>query len=196
MADRLHTLTAVYQSERADRAATQTVSLAAIGVAMTYLVGTIAFYDKLDLLGWAISLLPFPLLCAAAFHSQLLNLAAVRARSILTLEHILLAAIGPDNHPLDPTHVGVTASEVATNIHTARTPHRLSMLIAYGGLGIIHLAYTILMLVKAVRHITGWVAIPAGLYLILLVPIALAWRDSTTRFNFRTATSADSTATS
>lgn len=185
MADRLHTLTAVYQSERADRAATQTVSLAAIGVAMTYIVGTIAFYDKLDLLGWAISLLPFPLLCTAAFHSQLLNLAAVRARSILTLERALLAATEHDHdHPLDPTRIGVTASEYATNIHTARASHRLAILIAYGGMGLIHLGYTVLMLVKAARHLAGWIAIPSGVYLILLIPIALAWRDSTRRLDF------------
>jgi len=134
--DRLPVFTAIYQSERADRAATQTVSLAVIGVAMTYLVGTIAFYDKLDLLGWAISLLPFPLLCIAAFHSQLLTLAAVRARSILTLERTLLTATGSDDdHPVDLPHIGVTASEHATNIHTAGTPHRITMLIAYGGLG-------------------------------------------------------------
>jgi hypothetical protein len=57
-----------------------------MGAAVTYLVGTIAFYDKLDLLGWAICLLPFPLVCIAAFHALLLNLAAVRARSILTHE--------------------------------------------------------------------------------------------------------------
>ncbi|HWO59917.1 MAG TPA: hypothetical protein VNO31_07785, partial [Umezawaea sp.] len=52
-------------------------------------------------------------------------------------------------------------------------------------LGIIHLAYTALMLIKAARHITGWVALPATLYLIVLIPIALAWRDSITKLNFR-----------
>jgi hypothetical protein len=195
--DRLSVLTAIYQSERADRATTQTVSLATIGVAMTYLIGTIAFYDKLDLLGWAISLLPFPLLCTAAFHSQLLNLAAVRARSILTLEHALLTTTDPDHgHPLDPSHIGATASEHATNIHTAGTPHRLTMLIAYGGTGIIHLAYTALMLTKAAHHLSGWVAIPAVFYLILLIPTTLAWRDSTTKLNFPATTNSNSTTSS
>ncbi|MFD4637327.1 hypothetical protein ACFWN2_08440 [Lentzea sp. NPDC058436] len=184
MPDRLHVLATIYQSDRADRATTLTVSLATIGVATTYLIGTIAFYDKLDLLGWAISLLPFPLLCTAAFHSQLLNLAAVRARSILTLEHALLAASGPDeSHPLEPSHIGATATEHATNIHTASTSHRLAMLIAYGGAGIIPLAYTALMLIKAAHHLSGWVAVPAAFYLILLVPITFAWRDSAAKLD-------------
>lgn len=169
MADRLPALIAVYQSDRSDRVTTLTVSLATMGAAVTYLVGTIAFYDKLDLLGWAISLLPFPLVCIAAFHSQLLNLAAVRARSILTLEREILG--NPD--------VGATATELATNLHTAPTPHRLTTLISYGGVGVIHLTYLVLMLVKAGRHLHGWVAVPAVVYVALLVPIAAAWRHST-----------------
>ncbi|WP_086663635.1 hypothetical protein [Lentzea kentuckyensis] len=172
MADRLHALIAVYQSDRADRVTTLTVSLATMGAAVTYLVGTIAFYDKLDLLGWAISLLPFPLVCIAAFHSQLLNLAAVRARSILTLEREILGAGGPAD-------VGAAATELATNIHTAPVPHRLTTLITYGGVGLINLTYLVLMLVKAGSHIHGWVAVPAVGYVALLVPIAAAWRHST-----------------
>lgn len=197
MPDRLHVLTTIYQSERADRATTQTVSLATIAVATTYLIGTIAFYDKLDLLGWAMSLLPFPLLCTVAFHSQLLNLAAVRARSILTLEHALLTTTNPDqSHPLDPSHIGATATELATNIHTAGTPHRLAMLIAYGGTGIIPLAYTTLILTKAAHHLSGWIAVPAAFYIILLIPITFAWRDSTTNFNLHVTTNSNPTTSS
>lgn len=170
MTDRLPALIAVYQSDRADRVTTLTVSLATMGAAVTYLVGTIAFYDKLDLLGWAIILLPFPLLCIMAFHSQLLNLAAVRARSILTLERAILGG--------GPPGVGVTATEFATNIHTAPAPHRISTLIAYGGVGLINMTYLVLMLVKAGSHMHGWVAVPAALYAVLLVPIAAAWRLS------------------
>lgn len=192
MGDRLPALIAIYQTDRADRATTLNVSLATMGAAVTYLVGTIAFYDKLDLLGWAISLLPFPLICIAAFHSQLLNLAATRARSILTLERALLdhtdqAATTP---PLDPTHIGATASELATNIHTAPTPHRIATLIAYGGVGTIHLAYITLMLVKATHHLHGWIAIPATLYAALLIPIATAWRHSTRDLDLRQITNA------
>ncbi|KOV81763.1 hypothetical protein [Nocardia sp. NRRL S-836] len=171
MADRLPALIAVYQSDRADRVTTLTVSLATMGAAVTYLVGTIAFYDKLDLLGWALSLLPFPLVCIMAFHSQLLNLAAVRARSILTLEREIFCGGGPSG-------VGVTATEFAINVHTAPAPHRISTLIAYGGVGLINMTYLVLMLVKACSHIHGWVAVPALLYAALLVPIAAAWRLS------------------
>ncbi|NUT49912.1 MAG: hypothetical protein HOV94_21770 [Saccharothrix sp.] len=187
MADQLTALIAVYQSDRADRATTLNVSLATMGAAVTYLVGTIAFYDKLDLLGWVIALLPFPLICIAAFHSQLLNLAAARARSILTLEHALLHQ--PDTTPhVDTTRVGATAGELATNIHTAATPHRIATLIAYGGVGAIQLAYITLMLVKAAHHIHAWVTIPAVLYATMLIPIAAAWRHSTHNLDLRPAT--------
>ncbi|SFR29857.1 hypothetical protein SAMN04488564_12246 [Lentzea waywayandensis] len=172
MADRLQALIAVYQSDRSDRVTTLTVSLATMGAAVTYLVGMIAFYDKLELLGWAISLLPFPLVCIAAFHSQLLNLAAVRARSILTLEREILG-------DAMPASVGATATELATNIHTAPVPHRLTSLISYGGVALINLTFIVLMLVKAARHLQGWVAVPAVVYAVLLVPIAAAWRHST-----------------
>ncbi|ANZ41699.1 hypothetical protein BBK82_42880 [Lentzea guizhouensis] len=188
MSDDLGVLTAIYQSDRADRSTTLTVSLATMGAAVTYLVGTIAFYDKLDLLGWAISLLPFPLVCIAAFHAVLLNLAAVRARSILTLERALLDRMtGPDASSLDRGEIGVTASEKAGNLHTAHPAQRAAILIAYGGVGTIYLGYIGLMLVKAAPHLSGWIAVPAAGYASLLVPVALAWRHSTANFDFEHA---------
>jgi hypothetical protein len=186
VADRLQVLTAIYQSDRADRSNTLTVSLATMGAAVTYLIGTIAFYDKLDLLGWAISLLPIPLLCVAAFHAQLVNLAAIRAGSILTLEHALLTATTtPDTPTINPDAIGVTASEQATNIHTAHTSIRISLAIAYGGVGSIYLAYIAFMLIKAAHHMTGWITIPALMYIALLVPIGFAWKHSTTNLDLR-----------
>ncbi|MFD4671362.1 hypothetical protein ACFWNN_16625 [Lentzea sp. NPDC058450] len=181
MADRLQVLTAIYQADRADRGSTLTVSLATMGAAVTYLVGTIAFYDKIDLLGWAIALLPFPLLCIAAFHANLLTVAALRARSILALEQELAAAAGG----LDSEKIGVIASERATNVHTAPKAQKFATIIAYGGVGLIYLAYIALMLVKAAKHLNGWVAVPITVYAVLLVPIALAWHRSTTLLDFR-----------
>ena len=184
MSDDLSVLTAIYQSDRADRSTTLTVSLATMGAAVTYLVGTIAFYDKLDLLRWAICLLPFPLVCIAAFHALLLNLAAVRARSILTLERALLDQVPwPDESP-DRGEIGVTASERAGNLHTAHPSQRAAILIAYGGVGIIYLGYIGLMLVKAAAHLSGWVAVPIAVYAALLAPVALAWRHSMANFDF------------
>lgn len=178
MFDSQQVLTAIYQSERADRSTAFTVSLATMGAAVTYLAGTIAFYDKLDTLGWIIALLPIPMICIAAFHSLLINLAAVRARSIITLENTLLHGIPDPN--IDLTHIGVTASERATNIHTAATAQRVALIIAYGGVGIVYLAYVILTLVKATSHIHWWTMIPAITYSGLLVPIAASWRHGTT----------------
>ncbi|MGW5053910.1 hypothetical protein [Actinokineospora sp. NPDC004072] len=180
MSNRQQALTAIYQSDRADRSTAFTVSLATMGAAVTYLVGTIAFYDKLDTLGWVIALLPFPMICIAAFHAVLINLAAVRATSILALEQALLLATAPNTGPdLDPTRIGVTASEHATNIHTARPAQRAALIIAYGGVGLIYLAFIALMLTKAAHHLHAWTIIPAAVYVALLVPIALAWRDGT-----------------
>ncbi|MEV6239749.1 hypothetical protein [Lentzea sp. NPDC051838] len=183
MADRLQILTSIYQADRADRSSTLTVSLATMGAAVTYLVGTIAFYDKIDLLGWAIALLPFPLVCIAAFHATLLNVAALRARSILTLERELVSAAQIPG--VDMSTVGVIASERATNVHTAPHAQRFAVIIAYGGVGIIYLAYIALMLVKAARHLSGWVAVPSTAYALLLIPIALAWHRSTLLLDFR-----------
>ncbi|WP_157984447.1 hypothetical protein [Lentzea terrae] len=185
MSDDLSVLTAIYQSDRADRSTTLTVSLATMGAAVTYLVGTIAFYDKLDLLRWAICLLPFPLVCIAAFHALLLNLAAVRARSILTLERALLGHVSePDGSSVERGAIGVGASERAGNLHTAHPSQRAAILIAYGGVGIIYLGYIGLMLVKAAAHMSGWVAVPVAGYAALLVPVALAWRHSMANFDF------------
>ncbi|MEU3979157.1 hypothetical protein AB0F77_03455 [Streptomyces sp. NPDC026672] len=179
MSDRLQVLTAVYQSDRADRSSTLTVALATMGLAVTYVVGTIAFYDKLDLLGWAIGLLPFPLVCVLAFQAHLVNLAAVRARSILTLERALLDAVEAEAGPrLDRAVVGATAGERASNIHTATRWQRAVVLIAYAGAGLVHVAYIVLMLVKAARHLSAWTALPAVCYAALLVPVVLAWRRS------------------
>ncbi|MEU3855205.1 hypothetical protein [Streptomyces sp. NPDC029554] len=184
MSDRLHVLAAIYQSDRADRSSALTVSLATMGAAVTYLIGTIAFYDKLHLLSWSICLLPFPLICAAAFQAQLVNLAAVRARSILTLERTLLDAVEPaGGTALDRNIIGTTASEQASNLHTASTAQRGAILVSYGGVGLIYVAYTLLMLVKAARHMSAWVAVPAALYILLLVLIALAWRHCVANLN-------------
>ncbi|SDF36068.1 hypothetical protein SAMN05216553_101258 [Lentzea fradiae] len=186
MSDDLGVLTAIYQSDRTDRSTTLTVSLATMGAAVTYLVGTIAFYDKLDLLGWTICLLPFPLVCVAAFHAVLLNLAAVRARSILTLERVLLDRV-PEGSPPDRREIGVTASERAGNLHTAHPSQRAAILIAYGGVAATYLGYVVLMLVKAARHMSGWIAVPVVAYVVLLVPVALAWRHSTANFDLEPA---------
>ena len=94
-------------------------------------------------------MLPFPLVCIAAFHASLLNLAAVRARSILTLERELVSAAAVPG--VDMNTIGVTASELATNVHTAPRAQRFATIIAYGGVGLIYLAYIALMLVKAAR---------------------------------------------
>lgn len=179
MSDRLHVLTVIYQSDRADRSSTLTVSLATMGAAVTYLVGTIAFYDKLDLLGWAISLLPFPLVCVLAFQAQMVNLAAVRARSILTLEKAILDAVEPPAGPrLDRAVLGVTASERASNLHTAARWQRGATIIAYAGVGLIDVLYVVLMLIKAAPHLSVWLAVPATVYGALLVLVALAWHHS------------------
>lgn len=188
--ERVHVLTTLYQSDRSDRASTLNVSLATMGAAVTYLIGTIAFYDKLDTLGWTIALLPLPLVCVAAFHSLLVNVAGIRARSILHLEAALLDAVetrpaGERHIAIDRTLVGVTASEAKTNIHTAPTVVRVTTMIAYGGIGIIYLGYIVLMLWRAARHVGGWVAIPAAGYLALLVPTALSWRQSMSNLDVR-----------
>ncbi len=188
MSDRLHVLTAVYQSDRADRSSALTVSLATLGAGVAYLIGTIAFYDKLGLLDWSISLLPFPLICVAAFQVQLVNLAAVRARSMIVLERALLDAVEPvAGSPLDRTAIGVTASERAANLHTAVPAMKAAVLIAYGGVGIVFVAYTGLMLVKAAPYLDVWIVAPTICYVALLVPIALAWRASITALDLRGA---------
>ncbi|PSL51374.1 hypothetical protein B0I31_1213 [Saccharothrix carnea] len=179
MSDRIHVLTAIYQSDRADRATNFTISLATMGAAVTYLIGTVAFYDKLDLLHWAIALLPLPLLCIAAFHALLLNLAAIRAHSILILEEALLTTTRTtDTHDVDHTHIGTSATERATNIHTAPRVVTVATLIAYGGIGLIYPLYTGLMLVKATRHLHTWIILPSTVYLALLAAITLMWRRS------------------
>ncbi|MER5262721.1 hypothetical protein ABTZ99_11650 [Actinosynnema sp. NPDC002837] len=180
--DRLQVLSTIYQADRADRATTFNVSLATMAAAVTYLVGTVAFYDKLDLLGWVISLLPFPLICVAAFHTMLVNLAAVRARSILHLERHLLDSVDTS---LERAVVGATATESHTNIHTAAAYQRVAILIAYGGVGVVHVGYAVLMLWKAARHLSGWVAVPAVVYAALLALIGIAWKEGLARLDFR-----------
>jgi hypothetical protein len=191
LSDHLQVLSTIYQADRADRATAFNVSLATMAAAVTYLVGTVAFYDKLNMLGWAVSLLPFPLICVAAFHSMLVNLAAVRARSILHLERHLLGSIDTS---LEHAVVGATAAESRSNIHTAPVYLRVAILIAYGGVGVIYVGYAVLMLWKAARHLSGWTAVPAVVYAALLVLIGIAWKESLTGLDFRDETDVRTTA--
>lgn len=184
MSDRLHVLTAIYQSDRSDRSTALTVSLATMAAAVTYLIGIIAFYDKLDLMGWAISLLPSPLFCVAAFQAHLLNLAAVRARSILKLEKILLDAVEPVGSTLDRDTIGVTASERATNLHTAPAPQRAVIVLSYGGVCLIYPTCTALLLAKASYHMGPWIAVPSVCYAVMLVLLVVAWRDCINGLDF------------
>ncbi|GGY14599.1 hypothetical protein [Streptomyces djakartensis] len=184
MSDRLHVLTAIYQSDRSDRSTALTVSLATMAAAVTYLIGIIAFYDKLDLLGWTVSLLPLPLFSVAAFQAHLLNLAAVRARSILTLEKALLDAVEPVGSTLDRDTIGVTASERASNLHTAPAPQRAVILLSYGGVCLIYPACTALLLAKAADHMAAWIAVPSVCYAVMLVFVVAAWRDCIRSLDF------------
>ena len=49
------------------------------------------------------------------------------------------------------------------------------------------------MLAKAAPHLGGWVAVPAAFYLILLIPITFAWRDSAAKLNFHAITNSNPT---
>ncbi|GAB2835473.1 hypothetical protein GCM10027200_38970 [Lentzea nigeriaca] len=70
-------------------------------------------------------------------------------------------------------------------MHTAPKAQRLAIIIAYGGVGVINLAFITLMLVRAARHLSFWTAVPIAAYAALLIPIGLAWRTSTARLDFR-----------
>ena len=184
MLESLQTLATIYQADRADRSSTVAVSLATMAAAVTYVVGTIAFYDKLDALGWGIALLPIPLLSIAAFHSLLVDLAAARAKSILTIERLLINAL-PEGLNFDRAAIGVTATEPRANVHTAPAAQRAAILIAYGGVGASYLGYVAVMLWRAAGHLAGWVAVPAAVYLVLLVLIGRSWFLSTGSLDFR-----------
>lgn len=151
---------AIYGAERADSASILNTSLSLVAAGVAYLIGTIAFWDKFDLLGGWIVLLPFPLACVSAFHSVLLALAAVRTTSVLLLEELLKEAARISKR-IDCDAIGAMAGERVMNMQRAHSWYlKASSVLAYGGVGAIILGYTTIVLMRSAGYIGAWVIAP------------------------------------
>ena len=141
--DRVAALTALYQAERSDEAAKQTLNAAVVGLALTYAGITLGLINQVPLEQWIFVLLPAPLWVVAVYLGLFAATQRRRGRSVVVLEHHLLeiAALSPREREV----VGQTALRDVREWRSASTPNRASLVITFGGELALLLAYTVYM---------------------------------------------------
>lgn len=173
-------LSSLYQADRSDNSTNLSASLALLGANIAYAGVTLAFSDQFSKLNdTLVVLLPIPLWIVAAFHSLIVSAGMLRAVSIQVLERELIRrAKIPDDVKIV---VGYQAPEGVMNIKPAAWVHKLAIVLANGGSGLIAIPYTVYILFS--REIEGMLRGGAlFVYVFVALITALSWTEGLKRY--------------
>lgn len=176
--EQISVLTALYQAERSDASAMQTINSAVVALAVAYGGATAVLFagdPSAKVNGWLAAVLPAPLWVVAVFLASFTAAQARRILSALVLERALLEKSALPMHEREV--VGVHTTWSVTEFHQAAVPAKLSLVVAFGGELLLVSGYTVLMLERASAQDVGafvWIG-PGVVYLALFALVATVW---------------------
>ena len=169
---------ALYQGEKADATGIFNVAMAMMGIAAAYLVGAVGYINNLGAtnLGPLAFLLPAPLWLILAYNSLLTLNSMMHGSSVRILEDQLFSLAA-----FDPALRGFIGSKGGDRIMDARESHpshKWATRLAFGGLGVGILAFTIYILWSAWNSVHVIIALAiAGVYAIAMAVILWSWKN-------------------
>jgi hypothetical protein len=176
--DQVSALTGIYQAERSDAAAMQTINAAVVGLAIAYAGVTITLLgqgvpEKISPL--VLSTLPAPLWIVAVFLGLFSAAQALRHRSAIVLEHKLFEFC--DLSDFECKQIGLSGIERVMDWRRGTPLTKASLIVAFGGELVLVVGYTVLMLTEAYVYrprLTTWV-VPTTIYAALLAVLVATW---------------------
>jgi hypothetical protein len=174
---RVAALAALYQGEKTDASYIFNTAMAMMGIAVTYVVGAIAFLGNPNrgAIPWLfLLLLPVPLWLIVAFHSLITLNAMSHGISVKIIEDALFEA---SELRVRRDLVGSAAGDKIMDIMQEKLVHKLTTVVVYAGVGCLVIGFTIYALHSARGGVgNGFVWVLAIVaYSLLLIMVALSW---------------------
>lgn len=175
--DRIAALSALYQGEKTDASYLFNTAMAMMGIAVSYVVGAIAFLGNPGRgpMPWLLLLLvPIPLWLIVAFHSLMTLNAMSHGISVRIIEDALFDA---SELRVDRSLVGSAAGDKIMDITQEKAVHKVTTFVVYAGVAFLVIGFTVYALHSArgiVMDDLIWILAIGG-YSLLLIMVAASW---------------------
>ena len=175
--DRIAALAALYQGEKTDASYLFNTAMAMMGIAVSYVVGAIAFLGNPSRgpMPWLfLLLLPIPLWLIVAFHSLMTLNAMSHGISVRIIEDALFEA---SELRVDRGLVGSAAGDKIMDITQEKVVHKVTTFVVYAGVAGLVIGFTVYALYSAqgiVKDDLVWI-LAIGAYSLLLIMVAASW---------------------
>jgi hypothetical protein len=175
--DRIAALAALYQGEKTDASYLFNTAMAMMGIAVSYVVGAIAFLGNPSRgpMPWLfLLLLPIPLWLIVAFHSLMTLNAMSHGISVRIIEDALFDA---SELRVDRCLVGSAAGDKIMDITQEKVVHKVTTVVVYAGVACLVIGFTVYALYSAqgiVKDDLVWI-LAIGAYSLLLIMVAASW---------------------
>jgi hypothetical protein len=175
--DRIAALAALYQGEKTDASYLFNTAMAMMGIAVSYVVGAIAFLGNPSRgpMPWLfLLLLPIPLWLIVAFHSLMTLNAMSHGISVRIIEDALFDA---SELRVDRGLVGSAAGDKIMDITQEKVVHKVTTFVVYAGVAGLVIGFTVYALYSAqgiVKDDLVWI-LAIGAYSLLLIMVAASW---------------------
>jgi len=175
--DRIAALAALYQGEKTDASYLFNTAMAMMGIAVSYVVGAIAFLGTPSRgpMPWLfLLLLPIPLWLIVAFHSLMTLNAMSHGISVRIIEDALFDA---SELRVDRCLVGSAAGDKIMDITQEKVIHKVTTVVVYAGVAGLVIGFTVYALYSAqgiVKNDLVWI-LAIGAYSLLLIVVAASW---------------------
>ena len=174
---RIAALAALYQGEKTDASYLFNTAMAMMGIAVSYVVGAIAFLGNPSRgpMPWLfLLLLPIPLWLIVAFHSLMTLNALSHGISVRIIEDALFDA---SELQVDRGLVGSAAGDKIMDITQEKVVHKVTTVVVYAGVAGLVIGFTVYALYSAqgiVKDDLVWI-LAIGAYSLLLIMVAASW---------------------
>lgn len=183
--DRVASLSALYQAERADLATTLNVALSLVGIGTAYIIVAIGYVGRFgtqSLPWYAIAFAPIPLWIIAVFQSLLTLSAMMHSVSVQILENKLFRETGLPKHLR--MYVGSRSGDEIMDFRRAHPVHTAAFTFVQAAAAALIVAFTVYTVgqVWADVSVTVRVAV-VETYLVIMTIVGFSWGVGLYRVN-------------